>query len=139
MDIAEVAAKVRAEFEDYHDGDLTALNDCCHSMSQALYDALVRAGYSPSRVVGQYLGADDDFHPNMDEWEQSDIDDFDRDAGFNHWWVEVDGKLVDICADQFHPGSRSEHRVVVLSLPAPDYESQIDQPEPRDHAGHGCS
>lgn len=127
--IESVAEAVRSEYEVYFEGDLTALNDTCHTMSQKLFDALVDAGYSPSRVVGQYLGADDDFEPNTLEWEQEDIDNFDRDSGFSHWWIEVDGKIVDVCVDQFHPSDRAAYRIVVMDLPAADYERQVDQPE----------
>lgn len=127
--IEAIAETVRAELEVYFEGDLAELNNTCHTMSQRLFDALVEAGYTPSRVMGQYLGAADDFEPDATEWAQDDVDNFDRDSGFNHWWVEVEGKIVDICADQFHPGDRAAYRMVVADVSDPDYERQFDQPE----------
>ncbi len=129
--ISVIARGVRAEFVESCGGDLSKLNDTCQAMSRRLVEVLQSAGFEPVAVVGQYLGAEDAYEPNTDEWEQETIDSFDRDSGFSHWWVEVEGKLVDICADQFHPMDRASKAVVIANLgteQASAYERQLDQP-----------
>jgi len=126
---ADIAEAVRSSFERDQYGDTAALNDQCRSMSMALYSAFKEAGYTPSLVAGQYLGADDAYTPDTSEWEEEEIDNFDRQSGFSHWWIEVEGYLIDICADQFHPGARQDYRIVLTSLPARDYERMVDQPD----------
>lgn len=124
----DIAREVRDQAEASHAGDLSQLNDTCVSMSQALFDTLAAAGHEPQRIMGQYLGADADYVPNSDDWEGDDESEMDMDSGFCHWWVELDGKILDVCADQFHPSRRESFRVLVVDANHASYLPQLDQP-----------
>ncbi len=109
--IFNIAHRIRLEEEAFVEGDLAQLNNTCHFMSEKLFEALVKEGFEAQRVPGYYMNADDNFEPDMSEWDHESIENFNRDDGFTHWWIEVDGVLVDICVDQFHPSFREDYAV----------------------------
>ena len=127
--VHDLAHTFRLDEEAKHEGNLEGMNDDCAEMSQRLFDVLEQAGHSPERAMGQYLGADEDYDPDTSEWDEDALENFDREAGFSHWWLEVDGKIVDVCADQFHPSNRDAYRIVIEDVLHADYQKQWDQPE----------
>jgi hypothetical protein len=146
-DPLSIALAVRERFETEVQGDLEQLRDRCHAMSRALSDELLNHGFAVEVVVGQYKGADDDFEMDTSEMEDEDVENFDREAGFAHWWVEISGddgqpraRLLDICADQFHPSRRDAFRVVDIPVDGSLYEWQdrfAHQPDPVRRMGTG--
>lgn len=120
--ILDVAYRIRLEEEIFVEGDLTQLNNTCHFMSEKLLEALLKDGFEAQRVPGYYMGADDDFEPDMSEWDHEAIENFNREDGFSHWWIEVDGVIVDICVDQFHPSFREAYAVHIEDADSLDYQ-----------------
>lgn len=130
-EIIKIADRVRLDFESNCDeGNLDELNNTCHLMTQKLLDSLLNAGHPAQRIVGMYLGADDDYEPDTDEWDDDDIENYDREAGFCHWWIVVGDKIVDICVDQFHPSYRNEYRLAVVDKDDYRYAPLDCQPSP---------
>jgi len=66
-------------------------------MTRPLVKRLKAAGFNAHEQEGTYYGASEDFVAAHEE----------DDKGFGaffHWWVEANGKIIDVTADQFHPG-----------------------------------
>ena len=121
--IIEIATAIRKEAEVYCDGDLELLNNTCHRMSEDLCKALTQAGFKAQRVPGMYLAADVGYEPDMSQWDEEAIDNFNPEDGYSHWWCEVDGFIVDICADQFHPSNREQYAVQIEPITSRSYEA----------------
>lgn len=135
--IEQIAREVRVDFEAYYDWreNPTALDLQCAGMSKELHHKLTEAGFKAVRRVGMYLGAGEGYEPDMTLWSPEEVADFDPAEGFTHWWVEVDGTIVDISSDQFHPTERESRRVVLL--PVGD-EAYLPAPSPRSLFKHRC-
>lgn len=121
--IVEIAKAIRQRYEEYFGGDLEMLNNTCHKMSESLCDALIDAGFKAIRVPGRYLAADVGYEPDMNQWDEEAIDNFNSEDGFSHWWIEVEGFIVDICADQFHPIDRKNYAIQIESLGSRSYDA----------------
>jgi len=96
-------------------------NGQCFCFVQELLKYFKDEGIKNARAVrGTYKDVDKGFIP-------SDLDvslkNFDASvSGWVHWWVVVDNKwIVDITADQFHPGKEKDYRVIVTSVTDPNY------------------
>jgi len=94
--IEDIAKEVRDSNEDW---DFTAL---CLDYSRELQKKLVANGYNAIVVQGTYLVDE----PNISYTDESleDLDEEEQDTARHnplHYWVEVDGTIVDITADQF--------------------------------------
>ncbi len=76
-DIVEAAEKSRKETEDY----CIKIAGQCFEASERLYDELTKLGYDPAIVAGYFV---------LGDGERSD-----------HTWLEVNGVIIDITADQF--------------------------------------
>jgi hypothetical protein len=87
----------------------------CQSSAKLLTEFLQQRGISGQRVGGYYCGASEKFFKEMGE----PI----GDGKWKHWWVEVDGVIIDTTADQFHPGEEEEYRVVLTTSGDTNYES----------------
>jgi hypothetical protein len=124
--LKEVALDVRTQFESCYEisKNPRALNNLCHEMSQLLKDAILGNGFPCDCVVGQYLGADGDYEPDTSDWGMEDDNLYDREAGFNHWWIKVGDRIIDICADQFHPSQTQVWRLVMVAATNTDYVQQ---------------
>jgi hypothetical protein len=91
----------------------------CQDITKHVEKYFKDAGYNAERTAGYYIGAGDDYYPDMDEWDEWDINKFERDVErkgidrikFTHWWVEIDNKyIVDITESQFHPNEQKHFR-----------------------------
>lgn len=123
--IEDISLNVRVRYEDYYydeEGPTAALNNMCAEMSKDLYDELRAHGFDARRVPGQYLGMSETYEPDTREWEEDDIDAYEGDPRIAHWWVVCAGKIIDICADQFHPEDRQEYRIIIADEGDRDYE-----------------
>ncbi len=110
--------KFRKEQEDYYDwkNDKECFKGMCQSVTKELVDYLNKNGFDARRVNGKYYDYNDNFIPNMSEWSEEDKEDWEKDPGMNHWWVEVGPYKIDITRDQFHPGEEIDYRVIIESL-----------------------
>ena len=122
QDLEMIVSQFREELESYWEweGDKGCFKGMCSTVSGELVERLKENGIDAFRVNGQYLDPSEDYEPDMDAWDQDYIDKYyeDREYGdippANHWWVEADGKILDVTADQFHPGEEEDYRVVIL-------------------------
>jgi len=86
---------------EYDDEDLKAV---CLPVSRFLRDKLIKAGHNAIVVQGTFHVDDPD--PNAyEDWDVGDFDDHDdmEQAKYDvlHYWVEVNGKMLDITSSQF--------------------------------------
>ncbi len=122
QDLEMVVSQFRDELESEWDweGDRGCFRGMCSTVSGELVERLKENGINAFRVNGQYLDPSEDYEPDMDMWDQDDIDQYYEDIEYgeipaaNHWWVEANGKILDVTADQFHPGEEQDYRVVIL-------------------------
>ena len=101
--IKQVAVQVRTELEQYygHEG----LKALCLDASRVLRDRLNAAGCQSSVVQGTFqIDEPDPFA--CEDWDENDFDSPDtmEEAKYNplHYWVECNGTVIDITADQFN-------------------------------------
>ena len=114
MKMLAIASTTRHRFMLASGNDFTKLDMKCREMSQALVEAYHRAGYMNAVVVGgTYLGASEDYVPDMSDWSEEAVDNFNVENGYSHFWVELAGLNFDICLDQFHPSERAKYGVVI--------------------------
>ncbi len=109
QDLEQVVWQFRKEMESKMGWDSSqgCFTNQCHRMSRQLVKRLKEAGFDAREVEGTYYGASDEFVTAHEEHDQGY-------GEFFHWWVEADGKIIDVAADQFHPGRESDYRVVII-------------------------
>jgi hypothetical protein len=130
-EIRAVAAAYRAEMARRYnpDGDnLYWTVGACREAARGLTVALKAAGFEATPVMGTYADCDESY-PEVVERHgtdglEPDFDDADWDGTWKHWWAECRGLIVDVTADQFHPGAGEEYAVVVVPEGAPAYDGQ---------------
>ena len=131
QDLNSTVLQFREELEkDWEwEGDRGCFRGMCSTISGELVERLKKNGIDAFRVNGQYLEPSEEFEPDMDMWDQEDIDQYYEDKEYgdippaNHWWVEADGKILDVTADQFHPDEEEDYRVVILPANHRSYEA----------------
>jgi len=81
------------------------LQDVCLDVSKELKQELINNGYDAVVVQGKF----EIDYPNEQHYNELDVDDFENEEYMGkemytplHYWVEVDGIIVDITADQFN-------------------------------------
>ena len=122
QDLEMIVSQFRDELESEWDweGDKGCFKGGCSTISSELVERLKENGIDALRVNGQYLDPSEDYEPDMEMWDQEDIWQYEEDREYgeipaaNHWWVEANGKILDVTADQFHPGEEQDYRVVIL-------------------------
>jgi hypothetical protein len=105
--------------------DNMCLKGTCHTVTEKLVKYLKNLNYkNAKRVPGYYTNVSDDFEPDGEMWDNDDWEDFyeNFDNTWKHWWVEVGDKIVDVTADQFHPGDEDEYKVVIVNKTNKDYK-----------------
>lgn len=112
--IESIKKDLRKQVEDFRDdiekqygwkNDKTCFRGTCQHITTKLVDYLKDKGYEAKRVGGYY-------YPPM-KWFEKHNEPY-EDGEWKHWWVEVSGKwIVDVTADQFHPGEEDLYRVVI--------------------------
>ena len=83
----------------------------CEIISLKLKKYLEEYGYKPKLVKGFYTAASPKFQPDLSynvtrDWTNDDWNSFECDAKqnkFDHFWLEVGNKIVDLTRKQFHP------------------------------------
>lgn len=126
--LVSIVEKFRKEQEDFYDWEYE--KDCfkgtCHYITKQLVIFLKNNGFNNvKRVGGYYTDVSNNFEPNMNEWDFDDIEDFNEkfDNKWKHWWVEVDNKwIVDITAEQFHPETPEDYRIIITDIGDLNYE-----------------
>lgn len=121
QDLDTIVMQFREELEENWDwsGDRGCFRGMCSSISGELVERLKENGIEAHRVNGRYLDPSEDYEPDMSQWDQEDIWQYNEDIEYgeipsaNHWWVEANGKILDVTADQFHPGEEEYYRVVI--------------------------
>ena len=131
--LEQVVYQFRSELEkDWDwDGDRGCFRGQCSTVSGELVERLKDNGIDAMRVNGSYLEPSEDYEPDMGMWAQEDIDQYYEDKEYgdipvaNHWWVESQGKIIDVTADQFHPGEEQDYRVVIVSIGNANYGESL--------------
>ena len=121
QDLEQVVWKFRKEMESKMgwDSNQGCFTNQCHRVSRQLVKRLREAGFDAHEVEGTYYGASDEFMAANEEYDQGY-------GEFFHWWTEADGKIIDVTADQFHPGRESAYRVVITDIDDDeDYGSRV--------------
>lgn len=107
--------------------DKKCFKGACSYISKDLEKFLQALGYQAQRIQGYYRGASEDFEPVYDDDDDEPYRKYNL-AKLPHWWVLVDNKyIVDVTADQFHPGEEDYYRVVVTSKSDSDYKKAAFQ------------
>lgn len=124
--IKKIAKKMRHELEKYHDwkNNKSCFSGKCHNISQTLVNELKKEGIYSYRQMGEYAGANESYTPNMSDWKQWEKDEYSEmrasdgeSMTYSHWWVVADNKFIlDITADQFHPDSPNDYRIVITTI-----------------------
>ena len=105
--------------------DNMCLKGTCHTVTEKLVKYLKDLNYkNVKRVPGHYTDVSDDFEPDGEMWDNDDWQDFydNFDNTWKHWWVEVGNKIVDVTAEQFHPGQEEEYKVVITNKSDKNYK-----------------
>ena len=113
------------EDDDFWEDDKTIFKGMCLCYSDLLVKYLKEHGYkNVYRVGGYYTDVSDDFDPDVSDWDLDELEYFwdNFDNTWKHWWVEVDNKwIVDVTADQFHPGEEDEYKIFIGPLKNIEY------------------
>lgn len=129
-----IVEKYRTKMEEEHEWSSykSCFKGTCQDIVKHLKDHLEGFGYNPSRVRGYYKNADEDFEPNMNEWDWDEKEFYfnllEKNGGsanglkFPHWWVEVENYIIDVTEDQFHPGYEDEYRIGFYKKPNSYYK-----------------
>jgi hypothetical protein len=124
----------RKEQEEYYEWEeyKKCFKNTCQDITKDLEKYLKDLGYDADRVPGYYTNADDDFQPDMDDWDEYEIERFYRQykknyessngLKFKHWWVEIGKYIIDVTEDQFHPSEEDEYRVSIYKRPNKNYK-----------------
>ena len=104
----------------------------CQDITKELEVFLKEKGFNAIRTRGYYSGTNDEYFPNMDNWEWSDQQKFNKKwenngkssqgLKFPHWWIEVERYIIDVTEDQFHPGEENDFRFGIYKKPNSDYK-----------------
>lgn len=105
----------------------------CQNVTDDLEIYLKDLGYNAIRVRGYYKNANNEFYPNITNWDFKDQEIFSKQyyrngetcegLKFPHWWIEIDNKyIVDLTEDQFHPGEEDEYRIGIYKKPDSNYK-----------------
>jgi hypothetical protein len=121
-----IAAGVRAEAEDYlgFEDDPNCMVGYCRAAARDLVKALHVAGHPARAVMTTYHGIDSGYADlvasRLPAFEAEADDDPDGDC-WKHWVVVSGDHIVDVTADQFHPGDVDAEKIVVTQIGDPRY------------------
>ena len=113
--LEQIVSQFREEMEAKYDWKNTkgCFSGKCWKMTTPLVQRLNQAGISAREKEGMYYGA-------SDEYVSIEPENY-GDGEYPHWWVETDTNIIDVTADQFHPGREDQYRVVITDKRDPDY------------------
>jgi len=126
--IKVIAKQVRSELESHYnwEADKGCFKNTCSTVTTELQDKLRESGIYSYMVNGLYLGASDDYEPDMAEWSYEDSQNyydstedgqFNEAFGFNHWWIVAENRwIIDVTSDQFHPDEPEQYRIVITDV-----------------------
>lgn len=89
-------ARERRLSGDHHDGGQFPLSGYCFDNAFVVYEVLADNGYRPSIVAGV---AEQYAEELLREVSLEELDTVEDLAGYVHFWVEVDGKVIDIAPE----------------------------------------
>jgi hypothetical protein len=92
-ELAQKARERRLSGNHHDDGNLLGF---CFDNSYVLYNLLKKEEYSPKIVCGASSRYSEEVLKNYDIEELESVEDL---AGYEHYWVEADGLVVDIASD----------------------------------------
>lgn len=125
--IEDVAGQVREQLIRKRKGAKNPTANRCYEGSLKIYERLQEEGFEPKLVVGKVIVDE----PNMDkvwaEYTDDQLQDMEGEAFCNimcrplHYWVEVDGLIIDVTGDQFNDELTTDHVAKVVIDP---YEAQ---------------
>jgi len=119
--------KMEAEWD--WENDKLCFSGQCSSVTRELVEHLKQNGIDAMRVNGEYMEPSEDYEPDMSGWDQEDIDQYEEDKEYgdippaNHWWVEAQGKIIDLTAEQFHPDEEDDYRIVIVDTSDSGYSA----------------
>lgn len=122
----------RKEEEKYWDWEenKTCFKGTCQDTAPSLAKYLKSNGFNVEVIGGTYTDVSDGFEPNMDNWDEDDIEDYRNnfDGTWKHWWVLVNDKwIVDTTSDQFHPEEEDEYRVIITDKNDSRYQKKVSK------------
>jgi hypothetical protein len=106
LSVLQIAQNIRNSFIDFpEDEDDNVLAQMCLQVSRKLRDELKRNGYNAFVVRGTFTVD----NPDAEACSELDPNDFECDEELQeamnnplHYWVELDGQIIDLTADQFN-------------------------------------
>jgi|2_EtaG_2_1085320.scaffolds.fasta_scaffold01103_13 hypothetical protein len=106
--IKDIALFVRQNLVKSYDDEY--LRAVCLDCSRILKDELIKHGYNAVVVQGQF---------EIDEYDYTHYDEYDDDQDDEfyfplHYWVEVDGTIVDLTATQFNDELNGEEMPAIV-------------------------
>jgi len=126
----EIFRKREEDYNEWED-DKTCFKGTCQDITKYLEEYLIGLGYDAHRTRGYYYDANEDYYPNMEDWDWDDQEKYldlkDKNYGevnglaHSHWWVEIDKYIIDLTEDQFHPGEEDEYRIGIYKKPNINY------------------
>lgn len=125
--IEDVAEQVREQLVRKRKGSKNPTANQCYEASLKIYERLQGEGFDPKLIVGKVIVDE----PNMDkvwaEYTDDQLQDLERGAFCNimcrplHYWIEVDGLIIDATGDQFNDELTTDQVSEVVIDP---YEAQ---------------
>lgn len=122
--LSKIVWQFRHEMEEYEDWSEhpSCFTGQCMTYAKDLAKLLVKNGFPTARALSGYYNDAEEEYVDFVFWVKPEyIDDDQRGGRWTHWWVEVDGLIVDVTADQFHPSERQNYRVVITNKGDPAY------------------
>lgn len=89
----------------------------CQDVSRRLAAFLLSRGQAALRVGGYYRDIPESYFAERGAAYE--------DGCWKHWWVESDGLIIDVTADQFHVDEEDSYRVVVTGCDDPSYRKIV--------------
>lgn len=83
-------------------------------------------------IYGNYLGADEDYTPNLEDWDEKEIELYYKmykrnktnanGLPFGHYWIEIQNFIIDLTEDQFHE-DKDYYEVSIYKKPMKIYQT----------------
>jgi len=121
------------DFKYNYDSDKNCFKCITLDVCKEAKEFLLGIGYTPLIIEGNYFGADKSYYPNFKGWTRVEILKFARlhrnngyssnRIGFQHYWLEIDGYIIDLVEDQFKTFPNNP-KVSVYSKPNNNYKQR---------------
>lgn len=106
--IEEIAEKVRDQILRKRKNKKNPTANQCYEASLKVYEDLQTAGLDPILVAGKVIVDEPEMEKIWAEYSDAQLNEMDEDSFCNimcrplHYWVEVNGLIIDVTGDQFN-------------------------------------